>query len=169
MRQKALMESRLKVKITRDVPVTTFPFTDYFQGFDKIEAVRKIFGDKTESVLQKLRVEFAGMRSYMGVSNVDGHILMSARYLKSGDIIDIYLDIIHELVHVRQFMEGKELFDDHFSYAERPTEIEAYRTAVDEARNLGLNEQRICEYLRTEWMTDNEFKQLAKAVNLNCK
>jgi len=163
------MESRLKVNITRDVPVTTFPFTDYFKGFDEIEAVRKIFGDKTESVLQKLRVEFAGMRSYMGVSNVDGHILMSARYLKDGDIIDIYLDIIHELVHVRQFMEGKELFDDHFSYAERPTEIEAYRYAVEEARNLGLNEQRICEYLRTEWMTDDEFKQLAKAVNLNCK
>jgi hypothetical protein len=163
------MESRLKVKITRDVPVTTHAFTDYFKGFDEIEAVRKIFGDKTESVLQKLRVEFAGMRSYMGVSNVDGHILMSARYLKDGDIIDIYLDIIHELVHVRQFMEGKELFDDHFSYAERPTEIEAYRYAVEEARDLGLSEERICEYLRTEWMTDDEFKQLAEAVNVNCK
>jgi hypothetical protein len=163
------MESRLKVKITRDVPVTTYMFTDYFKGFDKIDAVRKIFGDKTESVLRELRVEFAGMRSYMGVSNVDGHILMSARYLKDGDIIDIYLDIIHELVHVRQFMEGKELFDDHFSYAERPTEIEAYRYAVEEARNLGLSEERICEYLRTEWMTDDEFNKLAKAVNINCK
>ena len=163
------MESRLRVKITRNVPVTTFPFTDYFKGFDEIGAVKEIFGDNAESVLQKLRVEFAGMRSYMGVSNVDGHILMSARYLKEGDIIDIYLDIIHELVHVRQFMEGKELFDDHFSYTERPTEIEAYRYAVEEARNLGLDEHRICEYLRTEWMTDDEFKQLARAVNLNCK
>jgi hypothetical protein len=146
-----------------------YTFTDYFKGFEKVEAVRKIFGDKTESVLRKLRVEFAGMRSYMGVSNVDGHILMSARYLKDGDIIDIYLDIIHELVHVRQFIEGKELFDDNFSYAERPTEIEAYRYAVEEARNLGLSEERICEYLRTEWMTDDEFKQLVKAVNVNCK
>jgi hypothetical protein len=163
------MESRLKVKITRDVPVSMYTFTDYFKGFDKIDAVRKIFGDKTESVLRELRVEFAGMRSYMGVSNVDGHILMSARYLKDGDIIDIYLDIIHELVHVRQFMEGKELFDDHFTYAERPTEIEAYRYAVEEARNLGLSEERICEYLRTEWMTDDEFNKLAKAVNINCK
>jgi hypothetical protein len=163
------MESRLKVKITRDVPVTIYPFTDYFKGFEKVEAVRKIFGDKTESVLQNLRVEFAGMRSYMGVSNVDGHILISARYLKDGDIIDIYLDIIHELVHVRQFNEGKELFDDNFSYTERPTEIEAYRVAVEEARNLGLSEERICEYLRTEWMTDDEFKQLAKAVGVDCK
>jgi len=162
------MESRLKVKISRDVPITTYPFTDYFKGFEKLEAVRKIFGDKTESVLSKVKVEFAGMRSYMGVSNVDGHILMSARYLKDGDIIDIYLDIIHELVHVRQFMEGKELFDDNFTYTERPTEIEAYRHAVEEARNLGLSEERICDYLRTEWMTDDEFKQLAKSVNVNC-
>jgi hypothetical protein len=163
------MESRLKVKITRDVPVTTYPFTDYFKGFEKIETVRKIFGDKTESVLRTLRVEFAGMRSYMGVSNIDGHILMSTRYLKDGDMIDIYLDIVHELVHVRQFMEGKELFDDNFSYAERPTEIEAYRYAVEEARNLGLSEERICEYLKTEWMTDEAFKKLAEAVNVNCK
>jgi hypothetical protein len=163
------MESRLKVKITRDVPVTTYPFTDYFKGFEKVEVVRKIFGDKTESVLQKLRVEFAGMRSYMGVSNIDGHILMSTRYLKDGDIIDIYLDIVHELVHVRQFTEGKELFDDNFSYTERPTEIEAYRYTVEEARNLGLSEERICEYLRTEWMTDEAFKKLAKAINVDCK
>jgi len=162
------MESRLRVKIPREVPVATYPFTDYFKGFEKIEAVRKIFGDKTEDELQRVRVEFAGMRSYMGVSNIDGHILMSAKYLKQGDIVDIYLDIIHELVHVRQFMEGRELFDDNFSYVERPTEIEAYRHAVEEARNLGLSEERICEYLKTEWMTDDEFKRLAEAVNVNC-
>ena len=167
-RQKAIMRSELKVKITRDVPVTTYPFTDYFKGFERIEAVRKIFGDKTANMLHKIRVEFAGMRSYMGVSNVDGHIVMSARYLKEGDIVDIYLDIIHELVHVRQFMEGRELFDENFSYTERPTEIEAYRHAVEEARNLGLSEERICEYLKTEWMTDDEFERLAKAIDVNC-
>jgi hypothetical protein len=148
------LDSRLKVKITRDVPVATYPFAEYFKGFEKVEAVRKIFGEKTNTVLNNLRVEFAGMRGYMGVSNVDGHLLVSALYLKQGDLIDIYLDIIHELVHVRQFLEGKELFDDRFSYEERPTEIEAYRHAVEEARRLGLSDERICEYLRTEWMTD---------------
>jgi len=163
------MESRLKVKIPRDVPIKMYSFAYYFKGFENVEAVRKIFGDKTETVLQTLKVEFAGTRSYMGVSPIDGHILMSARYLKSGDTIDIYLDIIHELVHVRQFMEGKELFDDHYSYVERPTEVEAYRIAVDEAKNLGLSEERICDYLRTEWMTDDDIKQLAKAINVNCK
>lgn len=163
------MDSQLKVKIARNVPVASYAFTDYFKGFEKVEAVRRIFGEKTETVLNNLRVEFAGRRGYMGVSEMNGHILVSADYLKRGDIVDIYLDIIHELVHVRQFMEGKELFDDNFSYVERPTEIEAYQLAVDEARNLGLTEERICEYLRTEWMTDEEFERLAKAVKVKCE
>lgn len=156
----------MKVKITRDVPILTYPFTEFFKGFEKVEAVREIFGEKTDDVLRNLRVEFAGMRGYMGVSNVDGHLLVSALYLKGGDLVEIYLDIIHELVHVRQFMEGKELFDDRFSYEERPTEVEAYRHAVEEARRLGLSDKRICQYLKTEWMTDEEFKRLAETVNV---
>jgi hypothetical protein len=162
------MDSRLKVKIARNVPVSTYPFTDYFKGFEKVEAVRRIFGERTENVLANLKVEFAWTRGYMGVNDEDGHLLISARYLKEGDMIDIYLDIIHELVHVRQFMEGKELFDDNFSYTERPTEVEAYRYAVEEARKLGLSDQKICEYLKTEWMSDEDLKRLAKALNVKC-
>jgi len=151
------------------VPVTTYRFTEHFRGFEKVEAVRRIFGDQTEKVLSNLKVEFAGFRGYMGVSNVDGHLLISAHYLKDGDRIDIYLDIIHELVHVRQFMEGKELFDERFDYAGRPTEVEAYQHAVDEARRLGLRDERICAYLKTEWMSDQDLQRLAKALGVKCK
>jgi hypothetical protein len=79
---------------------------------------------------------------------------------------DIYLDIIHELVHVRQFMEGKELFDDNYSYIERPTEVEAFRHAVAEARNLGLSDERICAYLKTEWLSDDDLKRLTETLNV---
>jgi hypothetical protein len=154
------------VKITRNPPVATYPFADYFKGFEKVEAVKRIFGDKTEDVLRKLRVEFSGRHGYMGVSEVDGHLMVSAYYLKNGDIVDIYLDVIHELVHIRQFMEGKQLFDDNFSYIERPTEIEAYRHAVEEARRLGLTDERIGDYLKTEWMTDEECQRLAQTLNV---
>ena len=149
--------------------MTTHPFTDYFKGFEKVEAVRKIFGDKTEEVPRNLRVEFGGRGGYMGVSDVDGHLLISAHYIKEGDIVDIYLDVIHELVHVRQFMEGKKLFDDNFSYVRRPTEVEAYRLAVEEARRLGLSDERICEYLKTEWMSSKDLERLAEAVNVKFK
>jgi len=119
-------------------------------------------------VLSDLKVEFTGRRGYMGVSDEDGHIMISANYLNEGDIIDIYLDIIHELVHVRQFMEGKELFDRNFSYVGRPTEVEAFRYAVEEARNLGLNDERICDYLKTEWISDEDLRQLAEALHVRC-
>ena len=156
----------LKVRIARKVPVATYPFLDYFKGFEKVAAVRNIFGQKTEDVLSKLRVEFVGRRGYMGVSEVDGHLIVSADYLCKGNRTDIYLDIVHELVHVRQFMEGKELFDHNFEYVERPTEVEAYRVAVEEARRLGMSDRRICQYLKTEWMNDEELKCLTKSVNV---
>jgi hypothetical protein len=157
----------LKVEIVRDVSLQTYPFSDYFKGFEKVESVKRIFGDKTSAVLSNLRVEFHSIRrGYMGVSDIDGHLFVSAVYLKTGDIIDIYLDVIHELVHVRQFMEGKDLFESRYDYVERPTEIEAYRHVVEEARRLGLSDKRICQYLRTEWMTDEDLKRLADSLNV---
>jgi hypothetical protein len=77
------------------------------------------------------------------------------------------LDLIHELYHVKQFLDGRELFDPRYDYVERPTEIEAYRYTVQEARRLGLSEERICLYLKTEWMSQYDLKKLAKSVNVS--
>ena len=145
----------------------TYPFTDYFKGFETVESVKALFGENTKEVLRNLKVEFTWMWGYMRV-NGKGHLVISSRYLNNGSRVDIYLDVIHELVHVRQFMEGKDLFDSRYSYVERPTEIEAYSHAVKEARNMGLSDERICEYLKTEWMSDNDLKRLAKTLNVNC-
>lgn len=141
-------------------------FLDYFKGFDKVEAVKGIFGEKTTKVLSRLKVEFSWIIGYMYVDGADGHLVISRNYLNSGDKLDIYLDLVHELCHVKQFMEGKELFDPHYDYVDRPTEIEAYRYAVQEARRLGMSEERISCYLRTEWINDEAFARLAKAVDL---
>ena len=163
------MRPDLKVQIVRDVTLQMYPFTDYFKGFDKVDAIKQIFGDKTTDVLNNLKVEFHGFRrGYMGVSEIDGHLFVSSVYLKTGDILDIYLDVIHELVHVRQFMEGKNLFESRFDYVDRPTEIEAYRHVVGEARRLGLSDKKICQYLRTEWMSDDDLKRLAEALDVKC-
>jgi hypothetical protein len=147
---------------------TVHPFTEYFKGFEKIEGIREIFGEETEEILKSLKVEFTWAGGYMWVNGADGHLMISSKYLNNGDKVDIYLDIIHELVHVKQFMNGKELFDVHYGYAERPTEVEAYRHAVDEAKRLGLSDERICRYLRIEWMSDQDFERLAKTLNIDC-
>ena len=155
------------VTISREVKIQVHRFTDYFKGFEKLPCVQEIFGDKTEEALRNLKVEFNSRWGYMGVNDEDGHLLVSSRYLKQGEEISIYLDIVHELVHVKQFHEGKKLFDDSFEYVDRPTEIEAYVHAVKEARRLGLSEEKIFEYLKTEWISDEEHQRLLQGVGLS--
>ena len=156
----------LNVVIIRDVTITLHKFIDYFKGFEKVEAVKEIFGDQTEELLNQLKVEFVSRRGYMGVDEQDGHLIVSAYYLKSGSERDIYLDIIHELVHVKQCKQGQKLFDNRYDYVDRPTEIEAYRHAVKEARRIGMTEKQVYNYLRTEWMRENDLARLAKAVGV---
>jgi hypothetical protein len=141
-------------------------FTEYFKGFEEVGAVKGIFGEKTHEVLSHLTVELSWIMGYMYVDGSDGHLVISKGYLNNGDRTDIYLDLIHELCHVKQFMEGKELFDPRYDYVERPTEIEAYRYTVQEARRIGLSEERIRCYLRTEWMSEEAFWKLVKSVNV---
>ncbi|MCW3994760.1 MAG: hypothetical protein NWE98_01260 [Candidatus Bathyarchaeota archaeon] len=161
------------LRLLRKLPInllsfgsTTSCFLEFFKDFDKVPAVQGIFGEKATEILSQLRVEFSWVSGYMYVDGSDGHLVISKGYLNNGNKTDIYLDLIHELCHVKQFMEGKELFDPQYDYVERPTEIEAYRYAVEEARRLGLSEERIRRYLRTEWMNEHDFCRLAKSVNV---
>lgn len=149
------------------VPIVTQHFTDYFKGFEKVAGVRDIFGDETEKVLSELRVEFFSSKfGYMGVSDEDGHLIVSAYYLRNGDSVSKYLDVLHELVHVRQYREGRELFDETYEYYERPTELEAYRHAVKEARKLGMPDSEIFEYLKVDWMNEDEVRRLARNIGV---
>ncbi len=155
------------VRIPRNVPLRYERFTDRFQGFDRVDAVRSIFGPRTTRVLGSLRVEYFSVPwGYMGVSDQDGHLIVSTHYLKTGKPRDIYLDIVHELVHVRQFAEGKELFPDGLGYADTPTEIEAYKHCIAEGRRLGMSDRDLFEYLRVEWVGEKELRKLARNVGV---
>ena len=150
------------------IVVPSHPLADFFSGLEEIEAIQQIFGDKTKEVLDNLRVQFIRVVGYMGVNPSNGNLVINPNYLNNGDELEIYLDLIHELVHVRQRIEGKTLFDNNYRYVERPTEIEAYRHVVEEAKRLGLSNQKICRYLKTEWMSQDDLRQLAKTFGVDC-
>lgn len=155
------------ITIVRDVPTKLFRFTDYFKGFEKVPAVRSLFGDKTEEILSNLKVEFFSSRfGYMGLSDVDGHLLVSTHHLKHSDLKTLYLDTIHELYHLKQFLDGKQLFNGELSYVDNPIEIEAYRFTVEEAKRIGLTKEEIIEYLKVEWVDEEEHKRLIKRLGL---
>ena len=92
--------------------------------------------------------------------------MVNGRYFNSGNKTDIYLDVVHELCHVKQWMEGRELFDPDYDYVDRPTEVEAYRYTVQEAKRIGLSREKILLYLKTEWMSEEDLNRLVKNMNL---
>ncbi len=139
---------------------------EYFVGFEKNSAALGIFGEETEQILKNLKIDFIWF-GYMGVDDNDGHLLINKRYLSTGSKKDIYLDVIHELCHVKQHMEGRELFDHRYDYVERPTEIEAYRYSVQEAKRIGLSSSEIRVYLKTEMMSDKALNRLIENMGIN--
>jgi hypothetical protein len=155
------------VQIPNQVPIALHDFTEFFKGFEQIPAVRSIFGEETGKVLKSLKVEFFSSKfGYMGVSDEDGHLIVSAYYLREGELVSKYLDVIHELVHVRQFREGKTLFDENYEYHNRPSELEAYKLAVDEGRRLGMSDRELFDYLKVDWMSEDEVRKLAKNLGI---
>lgn len=158
-----------KVQIEREVGPGTVPFCDVFRGFERVGAVKAIFGDQTKKILSELNVEVADGRGYMHINAENGSIVVNSQYLREGEEMHVYLDVIHELVHVRQHKEGKELWDRRFAYVDRPTEIEAYKAAVKEARRIGLKGDELVEYLKVEWVNEKEFLRMLRTLGVKAQ
>ena len=155
------------VEINRSGKATLYPFTDYFKGFERVQALRELFGAETASVLKKLRVEFYSARyGYMGVNDEDGHILISLHHLQTSDFKVLYLDIVHELFHIKQHMQGKKLFLDDYEYVDSPIEIDAYKFTVKEARRIGMTTKEIIDYLKVEWVDEKQHKRFIRRLGL---
>jgi hypothetical protein len=162
------LETGWGVRIERKAPVRLLPFDRFFRGFDRVPAVRELFGAQTGKVLRALRVEFFSARfGYMGTSDVDGHLLVSTHHLSDGDLRTVYLDVVHELCHVRQFREGKRLFYPKLSYVDAPSEIEAYKFTVREGRRIGMTEPELWKYLEVEWISPAEHRRLARHTGVS--
>ena len=96
-------------------------------------------------------------------------MIANANYLKKGETRAIYLDLIHELVHVKQLRDGRELslrFGKKFEDVDRPTELEAYKHTIKEARRLGMTDEEIVDYLKVTWLDEKEVRRLAKHLGV---
>ena len=156
------------IRINKRLEPPSYLFTDVFRGFENIDAVKRVFGKDTKRVLSRLRVMlYTGRRGYLWIDDNKGAIVVNLHYIRTADKRSVYLDVIHELVHIRQHMQGRKLFDDRYAYVDAPTEIEAYRVATEEAKRIGMSRKEIVDYLKVEWVNTTDFKRLLKAVGLN--
>jgi hypothetical protein len=93
-------------------------------------------------------------------------VVIGRQHLAKSPALVLYLDILHELYHLVQRKAGRELWDDQYSYVDRPTEVEAYRFVVAEALRLRASEAFLREYLRVEWISDRDHRRLLKNVGV---
>jgi len=159
----------LGVTINRNLQVDKYAFADVFKGFEKVPALISVFGKDLPDILKNTYVVVDPREGYLHVDNEKGWIYISQPYLKKADLRYLYLDLIHELVHVKQFHQGLELYDWEYSYFERPTEVEAYKITIDEARRIGMNDKEIADYLKVEWVDDDEFKSFLRKMKIKHK
>jgi hypothetical protein len=167
------------VRVNRKSPTPRLEgFTDYFQGFERVEAVRSVFGDRTDKVLRNLRVGFMPNRQmYMGIRDVDGNIAVGTYHLRVSPLRTLYLDVIHELFHINQRMADEKFFHKEFMkfmadrtlYYASPIEIPAYEHTVREAERIGMTSDQIVEYLKMGEAPPRVWKNFLRAMNLKKK
>jgi hypothetical protein len=117
-----------------------------------------------DRILNAARVRIEPGKGYVWVDDEAPAIVLVEEYYRGGDLLDLYLDLIHELTHLRQLAEGWSLWDERFPYVDRPTEIEGYAVAIEEGLRLGMTESEILHHLSNPWMTRIDIRRLRENV-----
>ena len=158
-------------RIKRSTGVGEYKLTDVFAGLESSSSLLKVFGSKAQmtKVMKHLKLRVEPNDSGLWLDRATGTICVGFKQLTGARPEFLYLDVIHVLVHVRQFLEGKELYDQAFEYVERPTELEAYRFTIAEARRVGMGESEILRYLRLDAADDSELGKLMEKIGVRAR
>ena len=187
-RPKATEPSPPGFEIVRDVPLGRHALLSVFPGLDKLPTAERL-EPKPElrtQLFQETCVEVVKDDVWMYVAPFEiptvtrgrwkpvispdsDCIVVGAKHLRKSSSLMLFMDIYHELSHVRQRKDGATLFDGSVSYVRRWTEVEAYRFVVDEARDFGVGDDFLRDYLRVEWISDAEHKELLATLHVSAK
>jgi len=150
----------------RDLPAGLHRYLDVLPragespGLARIEPVEK----KRDLLLREALIQ---IKTGPGFAYIDVEmpcIVLAEEYYKTGTDLDLYLDLLHELAHIRQHHEGRDLWDERFAYVDRITEVEGYAVAVEEGRRLGMTDAEVVAHLSNPWMDDEDVQKLQDNV-----
>jgi hypothetical protein len=172
-------------RVDRATPLGRHPILRAFPGLDRLPTAQRHEPDRparrklhsetfVEIVADDVWMYVAPRTSPRGVgrwkpvvSPQDDCIVIGEGHLRTSPELILFLDIFHELCHIRQRHAGRELFDRRYSYVRSPTEVEAYRFVVDEARLLEVPEPVLREYLLVEWIDKGEYHELLDTLGVS--
>jgi hypothetical protein len=154
--------------INRQSGIGIHNLNEVFGGLEYSPLFLKLLGtkEKVQEFIGSAHVWVSNTFGYMYVDPSNGYVIVSQKYLQKGETQSLYLDILHELVHVNQWHEGRDLYDRQYGYIDRPTELEAYGLVVVEAKRIGMSEKDIIDYLEVPWISKTELQDLAKKLGV---
>jgi hypothetical protein len=173
----------------KETPPGRFPLLKVFRGFDRTIPFRKYPGDD-DTIREIARKTWAHVVDGPGwmyvappktppevraggfrmVESVDDEIVVARSHLVNSPSMDVYLDVVHEFLHILQRKQGRELWLGlKVPYVDRPTEVEAYAFSVAEARRLGVPDSYLREYLRVTWVSRADYLRLLRHLGVTPK
>ena len=155
-------------KTKRNAPLGEYRFTEVFIGVENSPTLLRVFGSQRTmlKIVHHIKLRVVDSDSGIWLDYGTGSICIGSKYLLGAKVNYLYLDVVHVLVHMKQFLDGKELYDQTFEYVDRPTEIEAYRYTVEEAKRLEMTEDDILKYLRVDAVDDAELGRLIEKIGV---
>ena len=170
----------------KDAPPGRFPLLKVFRGLEKTVPFHKYPGDD-HAILEIAKKTWAHVTEGPGwmyvaptktppevraagfrmVESREDEIVVARSHLANSPSMDVYLDAIHEFLHILQRKQGRELWlGPKVSYVDRPTEVEAYAFSVAEARRLGVPDSYLRDYLHVTWIKRAEYLRLLRHLGV---
>lgn len=152
--------------VQRDLPAGLHRYLDIFPGAEQSPGLKRIEPDaaKRAALLADAKLVIHASAGFAYVDVETPAIVLGEAYYRTGSDLDLYLDMLHELAHIRQHHEGKDLWDERYAYVDRPTEIEGYAVAVEEGRRLGMTDADVIEHLTNPWMEHEDVLRLERSI-----
>ena len=151
-------------QITRNLGLGSYKITEVVGGLENSVALKGIYGCKLKKILNTTYVDVVSKPWQIWVDRETKRTTVNKDYLSETESGILYLDFVHEMIHIWQIVEGEDVFDRNVSYADASTEIEAYRYTIEDAKRIGFSRIDMVNYLKVRWITDKEHSRLVKAV-----
>jgi hypothetical protein len=175
-------------RVAREMPAGRHPLLAVFPGLDTLPPAKRMEPDAKQRarLFEDTCVEVVDADMWMYVAPHDmpstfrgrwkpvispgsDCIVVGKGHLANSPALMLFMDIYHELCHIRQRQAGANLWEPGVSYVKRWTEVEAYRFVVDEARSVGVSDGFLREYLKVEWITAKEHRELLTELKVPVK
>lgn len=172
-------------RVRRDLPTGRHPLLSAFPGLDRTEtaarlveepaARAKLFDETCVHVVDQdlwmyvapFEIPKTARREWRPITSPGSDcVVIGASHLRESSGLVLFMDIFHELCHLIQRAGGADLWPPGVSYVRRWTEVEAYRFVVDEARRFGVEDAFLRDYLRVEWISDEEHRELLSELHV---